>query len=104
MDNQENALRHGEHEAAVHDARRPDDDGAMPAARTQDRMNDAVDGAQRRITDTVSDIWATISRTGTNSCEAVGRSLERRPITSVLAAFAVGAAIGWVLDRGTGRK
>jgi ElaB/YqjD/DUF883 family membrane-anchored ribosome-binding protein len=104
MDNQGNGMRGGEYEAVVQDVKNLKADTAALAGEMQNKATDSVNGTLRRIEDTVSDIWDSISRTSTQSYEAVERNVEQRPFTSILAAFAAGAAIGWVLDRGAGRK
>ncbi len=98
MDNQGNgAIREGE--AVVQDARNLRNDAAALAGEMQNRANETVNGTLRRIEGTVSDIWDTLSRTSSHSYESVERNVGERPMTSVLAAFVAGAAIGWVLDR-----
>lgn len=104
MDNQGNGLRGGEYEAVVQDVKNLKADTAALAGEMQHKATDTVNGTLRRIEDTVSDIWNSLSRTSTQSYEAVERNVEQRPFTSILAAFVAGAAIGWVLDRGAGRK
>jgi ElaB/YqjD/DUF883 family membrane-anchored ribosome-binding protein len=111
MDNQGSGMKSGEYEAVVQDVKnlKSDtknlkNDSAALAGEMQNRANDAIDGTLSRIEDTVADIWHTISRTSTESYEAVERNVEQRPITSVLAAFVAGAAIGWVLDRTSSRS
>ncbi len=106
MDNQGNGMRSSEYEAVVQDAKNLKSDAvnlksdtAALAGDMKNRASDSVNGTLNRIEETVSDIWESISRTGTQSYEAVGRNVEQRPITSILAAFVAGAAIGWVLDR-----
>jgi ElaB/YqjD/DUF883 family membrane-anchored ribosome-binding protein len=69
------------------------------AAGVKEQATETVNGTLGRIEETVSDIWNAVSKTSTQSYEAVERNVEQRPITSVLAAFVAGAAIGWVLDR-----
>jgi ElaB/YqjD/DUF883 family membrane-anchored ribosome-binding protein len=115
MDSQ--GSRRGEFEAVVQDVKDLKDDSATlathvagdmkhkaadmkhKAAEMKDKASDTVNGTLGRIEDTVSDIWNAISKTSTQSYEAVERNVEQRPITSVLAAFVAGAALGWVLDR-----
>ncbi len=75
------------------------DDAKNRATRMKDKATDTVTGTLGRIEETVSDIWNTLSKTSTQSYEAVERNVEQRPVTSVLAAFVAGAALGWVLDR-----
>jgi ElaB/YqjD/DUF883 family membrane-anchored ribosome-binding protein len=75
------------------------DDAKGRATRMKDKATDTVTGTLGRIEETVSDIWNTLSKTSTQSYEAVERNVEQRPVTSVLAAFVAGAALGWVLDR-----
>ena len=75
-------------------------DSAALAGSVHTKASDAVNGSLRRIEDTVADIWNSISKTGTDSYQAVEKNLEERPLTSVLAAFAAGCAVGWfLLDR-----
>jgi ElaB/YqjD/DUF883 family membrane-anchored ribosome-binding protein len=104
MDSQ--GTRNGEFEAVVQDVKNLKHDGAALAGAMKDKAaesvhdaSDAVHGTLGRIEDTVSDIWSALSKSTTQSYEAVERNVEKRPITSILAAFAAGAAIGWVLDR-----
>jgi ElaB/YqjD/DUF883 family membrane-anchored ribosome-binding protein len=104
MDNQGNGMKGGEYEAVVQDVKNLKADTAALAGEMQNKASDTVNGTLRRIEDTVSHIWDSISRTSTQSYEAVERNVEQRPFTSVLAAFVAGAAIGWVLDRGASRK
>lgn len=104
MDNQGNGMRGGEHEAVVQDVKNLKADTAALAGQMQNKATDTVNGTLRRIEDTVSDIWDSISRTSTQSYEAVERNVEQRPFTSILAAFVAGAALGWVFDRGSSRK
>jgi ElaB/YqjD/DUF883 family membrane-anchored ribosome-binding protein len=104
MDNQGNGMRGDEYEAVVQDVKNLKADTAALAGEMQNKATESVNGTLRHIEDTVSDIWDSISRTSTQSYEAVERNVERRPFTSILAAFVAGAAIGWVLDRGAGRK
>ncbi|GAA0560719.1 DUF883 family protein [Rhizomicrobium electricum] len=75
------------------------DDAKGRVSRMKDKASDTVNGTLGRIEGTVSDIWNAISKTSTQSYEAVERNVEQRPVTAVLAAFVAGAAIGWVLDR-----
>ena len=64
------------------------------------KAGDAINGSLRRIEDSLSDIWNSISRTGTESYQVVERNVEERPLTSIFAAFAAGCALGWfMLDR-----
>jgi ElaB/YqjD/DUF883 family membrane-anchored ribosome-binding protein len=104
MDNQGNGVRGGEYEAVVQDVKNLKADTAALAGEMQNKATESVNGTLRRIEDTVADIWNSLSRTSTQSYEAVERNVEQRPFTSILAAFVAGAAIGWVLDRGAGRK
>lgn len=104
MDNQGNGMKGGEYEAVVQDVKNLKADTAALAGEMQNKATESVNGTLRRIEDTVSDIWSSLSRTSTQSYEAVERNVEQRPFTSILAAFVAGAAIGWVLDRGAGRK
>lgn len=104
MDNQGNGLKGGEFEAVVQDVKNLKSDTAALAGNMQSKASDTVNGTLRHIEETVSEIWDTISKTSTQSYEAVERNVERRPITSVLAAFVAGAAIGWVLDRSSSHK
>ena len=99
MDNPSNGMRNGEYEAVVQDVKNLKADTAALAGQLQNKASDTVNGTLRRIEDTVSDIWDTISRTGAQSYEAVERNVEQRPFAVMLAAFVAGAAIGWVLDR-----
>ncbi len=99
MDNQGNGMRSSEYEAVVQDVKNLKSDSAALAGEMKGRASDSVNGTLSRIESTVSEIWDSISRTGTQSYEAVGRNVEQRPVTSILAAFVAGAAIGWVLDR-----
>jgi ElaB/YqjD/DUF883 family membrane-anchored ribosome-binding protein len=96
----------GEFGAVVQDVKDLKNDSAALAGRMKDKAvdgvnsaKDSVNGTLGRIEDSLADIWNTISKTSTDSYEAVERNVERRPITSILAAFAAGAALGWVLDR-----
>jgi ElaB/YqjD/DUF883 family membrane-anchored ribosome-binding protein len=75
------------------------DDVKGRASRARDKAADTVNGTLGRIEETVSDIWNAISKTSTQSYEAVERNVEQRPITAILTAFVAGAAIGWVMDR-----
>lgn len=104
MDNHGNGMKGGEYESVVQDVKNFKADTAALAGEMQNKASETVNGTLRRIEDTVSDIWDSISRTSTQSYEAVERNVEQRPFTSILAAFAAGAAIGWVLDRGPNRK
>lgn len=104
MDSQ--GTRTGEFEAVVQDVKDLKNDGAALAGSMKDeaadsvhKASDAVHGTLGRIEETVSDIWSAISKSSTQSYEAVERNVEQRPMTSILAAFVAGAAIGWVLDR-----
>lgn len=99
MENQGNGARGGEYEAVVQDVKNLKADTAVLAGEMQHKAGETVTGTLNRIEETVSDIWSSLSRTGAQSYEAVERNLEQRPITSVLAAFVAGAALGWVLDR-----
>jgi ElaB/YqjD/DUF883 family membrane-anchored ribosome-binding protein len=99
MDNQSNGMKGSEYEAVVQDVKNLKSDTAALAGELQGKAGDAVNGTLQRIEDTVSDIWNSISRTSTESYQAVERNVEQRPLTSVLAAFAAGAALGWILDR-----
>lgn len=103
MDNQGNGIRNSEYEAVVQDVKNLKADTAALAGEMKGKANDTINGTLRRIEDTVSDIWDSISRTGTQSYEAVERNVEQRPLTAILAAFVAGAALGWVMDR-TGTK
>ena len=108
MDSQ--GSHHGDFEAVVQDVKDLKHDSSKlannvasavktRASDVKDRASDTVNGTLGRIEDTVSEIWNAISKTSTQSYEAVERNVEQRPITSVLTAFVAGAAIGWVLDR-----
>lgn len=99
MDNQGNGMRGGEYEAVVQDVKNLKHDTSALAGEVKQRTSDNIHGTLDRIETAVSDIWGSISRTGTQSYEAVERNVGQRPFTSVLAAFVAGAAIGWVLDR-----
>lgn len=96
----------GEFEAVVQDVKDLKNDSAALAGRMKNKATDTVSNAKDtvngtlgRIEDTLADIWNTISKTSTDSYQAVERNVEQRPITAVLAAFVAGAAIGWALDR-----
>ena len=66
----------------------------------QTKSGDTINGSLRRIEGSLSDIWDSISQKGTESYQAVERNVEARPFTSIFAAFAAGAAVGWLfLDR-----
>lgn len=104
MDNQGNGARGGEYEAVVQDVKNLKADTVALAGEMQNKATDTVNGTLRRIEDTLSDIWGSVSRTSTQSYETVERNVEQRPFTSILAAFVAGAAIGWVLDRSGSRK
>lgn len=97
MDSQ--ATPSSDFKAMAQDVKDLKNDSAAFAIHTKDRAADAVNGTLGRIEETVSDIWGTISKRGTQSYEAVERNVVQRPVASVLAAFVAGAAIGWVLDR-----
>lgn len=108
MDSQ--GSRHAEFEAVVQDVKDLKNDSATlatnvagdvkhKATEMKDKASETVHGTLGRIEGTVSDIWNAISKTSTQSYEAVERNVEQRPITSVVAAFVAGAALGWVLDR-----
>ena len=99
MDNQSNGMKSSEFEAVVQDVKNLKSDSAALAGELQSKASETVNGTLRRIEETVADIWDSISRTSTESYEAVERNVEQRPFTSILAAFAAGAAIGWILDR-----
>jgi ElaB/YqjD/DUF883 family membrane-anchored ribosome-binding protein len=75
------------------------DDAKGRAARAREKASETVNGTLGRIEETVLDIWNTLSKTSTQSYEAVERNVEQRPITAILTAFVAGAAIGWVMDR-----
>lgn len=98
MDNQGNGVLR-EAEAVVRRAKSMKNDAAELAGDMQDRATETVNGTLRRIEDAVADIWSTLSRTSSHSYKAVERNVGERPVTSILAAFVAGAAIGWVLDR-----
>lgn len=100
MDNHGNGTRGGEYEAVVQDVKNLKADTAALAGEMQNKATESVNGTLRQIEETVSAIWDSISRSSTQSYEAVERNVEQRPFTSILAAFVAGAAIGWVLDRG----
>jgi ElaB/YqjD/DUF883 family membrane-anchored ribosome-binding protein len=91
--------RNGEFKAVVEDVKNLKNDSAELAGRMEQKARDGVSSTLGRIEQTVSDIWNAVSKTSTDSYQAVGRNVEQRPITSVLAAFVAGAAFGWVLDR-----
>jgi ElaB/YqjD/DUF883 family membrane-anchored ribosome-binding protein len=99
MDNQGNGMRTSEYEAVVQDVKNLKSDTAALAGEMKGRASDSVNGTLNRIETTVSEIWNTLSRTGSDSYQAVERNVGERPLTSILAAFVAGAAIGWVLDR-----
>jgi len=99
MDNQGNGTRGGEYEAVVQDVKNLKADTAALAGEMQNKANDTINGTLHRIEQQITDIWSSLSRTGTHSYEAIEHNVEQRPITSVLAAFVAGAAIGWVLER-----
>lgn len=99
MDNQGNGMRSGEYEAVVQDVKDLKSDSAALAGRVQGKAADSVNSTLSRIEETVSDIWDSVSRTSSQSYEAVERNVEERPMTAILAAFAVGAVLGWLLDR-----
>ena len=95
----DNGSHSREYEAVVQDVKDLKNDSAALATHTKDKASDSVTGTLHRIEETVSDIWDSISKTSTQSYEAVERNVEQRPVASVVAAFVAGAAIGWVLDR-----
>ncbi len=97
MDSQ--GSRNGDFEAVVQDVKNLKNDSAELAGRIEEKARNTVSGTLGRIEETVSDIWNAVSKTSTESYEAVERNVEQRPVTSVLAAFIAGAALGWVFDR-----
>lgn len=75
-------------------------DSAALAGSMHSKASDALNGSLRHIEDTLSDIWNSLSKTSTESYQAVERNVEERPFTSMFAAFAAGCAVGWfLLDR-----
>lgn len=72
-------------------------DSAALAGNMHSKASDAVNNSLHRIEETLSDIWNTVSRTSTESYQAVERNVEERPFTSIAAAFAAGCAVGWLL-------
>ncbi len=95
MDN----LTSGEYRAVVDDVKDLKKDSAALAGRVHKEASESVSGTLGRIEETVSDIWETVSRRGSQSYETVERNVEARPMTAVLTAFIAGAIIGWIIDR-----
>ncbi|GAA0530286.1 ElaB/YqjD/DUF883 family membrane-anchored ribosome-binding protein [Rhizomicrobium palustre] len=95
MDNQTS----GDFEAVKQDVKDLKTDSSALAGHLRNKASDGINGTLGRIEETVSDIWDRVSRTSTQSYEAVERNVEERPMMAVLAAFAIGASVGWLLDR-----
>lgn len=89
----------GDYEAVKQDVNNLKNDTSAMAGHARERSTESINSALGRIEDTVSEIWSTMSRTGSQSYKAVERNVEERPITAILAAFVAGAAVGWILDR-----
>ena len=95
------------YEAVKQDARNLKSDGqalasdsASLAHSVGSDASDTVSNSLKRIEDSLSDIWGAISKTSTASYEAVHSTIEERPLSLILTAFAAGTALGWfMLDR-----
>jgi ElaB/YqjD/DUF883 family membrane-anchored ribosome-binding protein len=72
-------------------------DSAALAGNMHSKATDTLNSSLRRIEDTLSEIWNSVSKTSTDSYQAVERNVEERPFTSIFAAFAAGCAVGWLL-------
>lgn len=65
-------------------------DFAKIAGTMRDIVSNGVAGAEERVEASAQKVWTDIKRQTHN----VGREIEERPITSVLAAFATGLVLG----------
>lgn len=75
-------------------------DSASLARSVHSKASDTISASLRRIEDSLSDIWGTISKTSSDSYRVVHSNIEERPFAVALAAFAAGTALGWFfLDR-----